>query len=260
MFRMKSKNVDTQPSSVKSADRVLDVLELLARRGRGLSHAELAAALNIPKSSLTHLLRNLLARRYLTLASDKTFRLGEATHALARSSQRFRIVDIAGPFIDRLTADAGESSALNVLRDDEVERVYGANASTDLLYTMRVGVRFPLYTTSAGKAILAFLPGKERDAYLARASFEKITPHTLSAAALRKELPQIVKDGIAYSREESTPGIIGLATPILNSDALPVASINIALPTVRFTAGHEAILRARLRATRQALESELTKA
>jgi DNA-binding IclR family transcriptional regulator len=252
--------MDIQLSPLKSADRVLDVLELLARRGRGLSHAELAASLNIPKSSLTYLLRNLLARRYLAQEpSDKTFRLGEATFALGRNSQRFRVVDIAGPFIDRLASEARESSALNVLRDDEVERVYGANASMDLLYDMRVGAKFPLYSTSAGKAILAFLPRNEREAYLARTTFQKITPHTLSATALRKELQQVSKEGVAYSREESTLGIVGLAVPVLNTNQAPIASINIALPTVRFTSEQDTILRSRLRATRQALEAELAK-
>src|SRR5689334_1290582 len=54
-------------SAVKSADRVLDILQLLARQGSALSHHEIGTSLGIPKSSLTHLLRNLVAREFLSL-------------------------------------------------------------------------------------------------------------------------------------------------------------------------------------------------
>ena len=63
---MKTKSV-----SVKSADRVLDLLELLTRRGKAMSHTELSLALGIPKSSLTQLLRNLTDRGYLLFSPGR---------------------------------------------------------------------------------------------------------------------------------------------------------------------------------------------
>jgi DNA-binding IclR family transcriptional regulator len=63
-------------SSIKSADRVLDVLELLCRRGNSASHSDIAFSLDIPKSSLTGLLKNLISRNYL----EKN--LGENTYIL----------------------------------------------------------------------------------------------------------------------------------------------------------------------------------
>lgn len=43
-------------SRVKSAERVLDVLDLLARRGVPLATADISSALDLPKSTTHHLL------------------------------------------------------------------------------------------------------------------------------------------------------------------------------------------------------------
>ena len=57
------KSTDTR--SVKSADRALDILEQVAEAPEPLSFSQLLSGLEIPRSSLFHLLNNLLARGYL---------------------------------------------------------------------------------------------------------------------------------------------------------------------------------------------------
>jgi len=64
-------------SRVRSADRALDLLELLAARGEGVGFNEMLEALELPRSSLSTLLRTLTTRRYVTRTNDgKRFRLG----------------------------------------------------------------------------------------------------------------------------------------------------------------------------------------
>ena len=204
--------------AVKSAERALDVLELLARRGSGLSHAGIAAALSIPKSSLTQLLRTLVARRYLALdPAQKTYALGEAAAALSRrSAQSIDMVRLAEPILTALTRRTDESSALNLLRGDEIEVVCGANSSLPLLWSMKIGQRAPLYATSGGKAILAYLPRAEQRAYVARVRLATFTPGTLrSVAALEAELVEIRSNGVGYSFEEYSSGIVGIVNPFV---------------------------------------------
>ncbi|RYZ00913.1 MAG: MarR family transcriptional regulator, partial [Comamonadaceae bacterium] len=63
---------------VKSAFRVLDLLELLAGTGRAMTHSELARRSGIPKSSLTQLLRTLVQRGYVDQVPESLqFQLGE---------------------------------------------------------------------------------------------------------------------------------------------------------------------------------------
>lgn len=60
-------------ASVKSARRVLELLELLASAPRGLSFSELVESLALPKSSLYALLRTLTERHWLQF-DDETRR------------------------------------------------------------------------------------------------------------------------------------------------------------------------------------------
>ncbi|MGZ2749352.1 IclR family transcriptional regulator [Burkholderia stagnalis] len=248
-------------SVVKSADRVLDVLELLAARRRPMSHTEIGEALSIPKSSLTQLLRNLEARGYLALVpGPNTYDLGPALFALVREAgSEPDLIKLIRPFVERLTAELNESSAFNLLRENGVECVSSMNSSHALLFIMRTGEIAPLHAVSSGKAILAFLPEDEREQILGRMSFERVTEHTkTSVDGLRKELLKIARDGVAYSFEEYTRGIVGIAVPVLDAQRRPLGAINIAVPVVRYSPSRDPELVDALVATATAIEAELS--
>ena len=68
-------------SAVKSADRVLDILEYFSLRDQTLTLGEVAGELSIPKSSTLMLLRNLEARGYLFREGNQGYRLDPALRA-----------------------------------------------------------------------------------------------------------------------------------------------------------------------------------
>lgn len=223
-------------AGVKSATRVLDLMEYLARWGEACTHAEIADALAIPKSSLTQLLRTLVRRGYLTYnAEDKSYALGPAIATLARRQSESRdIVDLALPALERITNATQESAALNLLRGDRTEVVACKMSPQRLFYQMKVGDTAPLYATSGGKAILANLPEEMREEYLTRVRLQPITPKTITDInVLRKNLAEARARGYATVEEEFTPGIAGLARPILSPAGFALASINVAIPVVR---------------------------
>jgi DNA-binding IclR family transcriptional regulator len=232
-------------SAVKSADRLLDLFELLARFNGGLSHSAITEALGIPKSSLTQLLRTATGRGYVAYsAAGKGYRLGERFTSMARlTSRRQDLVGLVQPVLERITAQTGESSALNMLKGNEAEVVATISSSQRLVSHMRLGDMAPLYATSGGKVILAHMPESRRNEYLDGISFQPITANTLSSAAeLRRQLDKIRREGIAYSFEEFTPGIIGLARAVLDEDGEALGAINVALPAVRYNPRAEALI------------------
>lgn len=228
---------ESQRQAVKSANRVLDLFELLGTWGDALSHTQIAAALKIPKSSLSQLLPNMLERGYIEyVPSSRGYKLGSKLATLANQvSQTRNLEKIILPILQDITDKAGESSALNVLRGDESEVAVSVSSPKRLVSHMRVGDLAPLYATSGGKVVLTFLPEMMAEDYLSRVVFEKITDKTISSIEqLREEMEVIRRDGVAYSFEEFTPGIIGMATPILSSSGRPLGSINVAMPAVRY--------------------------
>ncbi len=249
------------PTAVKSADRVLDVLELFVATRRSLSHSEIASELNIPKSSLTQLLRNLEGRGYVVFTPGaNTYAPGPAIAKLASALRvSFDIASIAQPIIDMVAKRVQETTSVSVLRGAEVERIATANAlQRPLRYWMTVGERMPLHATSAGKAIMAFLPTKDRDDIIAALPMSKTTSKTIgSVAAFKSELKRVAEEKVAYSNEEFELGVFGISVPILDSKQRPIGSLGVVFPSVRDTASHrDAILKA-LRDGGRRIEDEI---
>lgn len=233
----------TTQAAVKSAARVLDLFELLAHAGREMLHSDISETLQIPKSSLTQLLRNLIARGYVEVtASGRGYRLGATLLSLSQSAGRVRdLVAQADAFLAEITRETGESSALNQLKGDHAEVVATVLGPARLVTHMRLGDLAPLHAASGGKTILAHMPAEFQDKYFARVRLEAATPATLrSAKALRKQLTKVRQTGFAYSHEEWTPGIVGIATPVLDGDGMPLGAINVAIPAARFDADLQA--------------------
>ena len=222
---------------VKSADRTLDLIELLASWGREMSHTEIAESLGIPKSSLSKLLRNLTVREYVRFVPEtKGYRLGDAILKLARQSNQLRsLVECAQPVLEEITAQTMESCALNQLRGDKVEVVATVTSPQILVSHLRLGDLAPLYAVSGGKCILAFMPDSMRQEYLSNVKLEKFTPRTTtSKRALAVELDEVRRTGAATSVEEYTVGIVGVGVAILSAAGFPLGALNVAIPTVRY--------------------------
>ena len=238
------------PSSVrtvKSADRTIDIFEALAASALPLSMAELSKELDIPKSSLFHLLATLQHRGYVEEASHGRFRIGPRFKEIARSIEgRQSLADIVRPVLESFSGGLNETSGFSVECGDAVEVLCTCTGRQALTYTMRCGDLAPLYAVSAGKAILSSKSPAWLEDYVERVRLEAFTPKTIrTTERLLREVERARSEGVAYVDEEFTPGIIGMAA-LVRSGELVVGAINVALPTVRATAEHVAMIRQRL--------------
>jgi DNA-binding IclR family transcriptional regulator len=250
----------SQASSVKSLDRGLDILEYVAGCPEPPSFSQLLGSLRIPRSSLFHLLTNLLSRDFLAREPQtERYRLGPEVVAIARKAQRPSLGDRVAPFLHQLSVEVSETCGFYVRLGDSVEVVASAISNQALSYTMKVGMNAPLYAVSAGKIVLSDLRSQELNDYLNRITFVPVTPHTVrSKPRLKKELQQVKATGFAYSREEFTLGITAIATAV-RSEAKFHGAINLAVPTARFTPGRDADFREALRRTAQIIAKEISR-
>jgi IclR family transcriptional regulator, acetate operon repressor len=243
-----------QTSAVKSLDRGLDILEYVAGCSEPPSFSQLLASLSIPRSSLFHLLTNLLARNFLERdPHTERYRLGAELAEIARKVQRPTLRDQVTPLLHQLSQEVSETCGFYLQSGDSVEVVASAISTQALSYTMKVGMNAPLYAVSAGKIVLSELRSNQLSQYLARVALAPVTPHTLrSKSRLKKELRQVKATGFAYSREEFTLGITAIATAV-RSESRFCGAINLAVPTARFTPGRDAEFREALRRTAQVI-------
>jgi IclR family pca regulon transcriptional regulator len=134
---------------------------------------------------------------------------------------------LAQPFLDELTAQIGQSSALAVR--DGAEAVYVAQSTADRVLAVRVpvGRRLPLLYTSTGRMILSGCPQDQIDAFLETHPLTPFTERSIrDVDALSKELKRIRKLDYCMLDQEVEMGVRTLAVPIRNrEDEIEAAAI-----------------------------------
>jgi DNA-binding IclR family transcriptional regulator len=221
----------------RAANRVVDILELVAASRDGLALRDVSARLEAPKSSLLPLLRALTARGYLAQGRAGDYRLGPGALDLGAAAPAQReLVEVARPAVADLMRRTGETVFLGTLSSDGTSIVYVDKIESDhiIRYAGGVGDRRPLHATSSGKAILAFLPPEEREAILESLSLARHTERTVtSLPALRASLAEIRKAGVCVTIDELVPGASGIAAPIFDRYGRVAGACAIGGPTDR---------------------------
>jgi DNA-binding IclR family transcriptional regulator len=221
---------------VKSADRVLQILELIGQNREGLTHSDIASSLTIPKSSLSALLANLLEREYLSAdKSGKRYLLGPQILVLAgRYLAGQDLIQIGQGVLSKLTEETGESTAMAIRDGYGILIVSKVNSSKSIIQFMNIGERRPMYATAAGKAILAHLSEEELQEYFSSVEMVPVTKKTITdRQVLEKELEKIRSGAVAYSHEEIEEGMVALSAPVFDLSGEVVATIVAGMPSIR---------------------------
>lgn len=184
------------------------------------SAAEIAEAIGEPRSSVYRLLASLQAEGFVEPGSRRgRYRLGFKLLALGTAVvARFDERQVALPAMERLHDATGETVFLCVPRRDEavcIERLDGKRVQS---LALRLGGSLPLHAGAASRALLAFRPEAEWEAYLERnAPLSRFTPSTPDTpAALRALLRRTRADGYALSDQDVTVGVAAVGVPILD--------------------------------------------
>ncbi|GAB4531045.1 MAG: IclR family transcriptional regulator [Roseibium sp.] len=226
------------PTGDGTVGKALEVLDMVAARGRPVRFSELLSESRHPKATLYRLLQTLVSQGMLAYdGTRQTYSLGIRLVRLAHAAwAQSSIAPIARPFVSALSEKLGETVHLAQLDGGQVLYVDKRNASKAVDMFSQAGKVGPAYCTGVGKALLAFLEPGELTRAIARQSFHRHTPATLvTEAGLRAELETIRRDGIAYDREEHEPGIVCIAAPVLTSNGRPAGALSVTTSTRRMS-------------------------
>lgn len=237
--------------------RAARVLRALEAHPRGLTSSELAEEVGLARSTV-HRIAAALAEECLLVNSTPGggYRLGPALASLATAARRELLLELH-PDLVRLAEAANETVDLAVLDGSRVLFVDQVPVPRRLAAVSAVGMAFPAHCTANGKALLAALTDAEVERLLP-AQLDAETPQTItSRRALFEELDQVRAEGVAYDREEHTPGIAAVGA-VVGSPRGAMAAVTIPLPAERFY-GNETSLAATLlqacRTMRRTLEA-----
>jgi IclR family KDG regulon transcriptional repressor len=216
--------------------KALDVLEMVAAKGRPVRFSELLNESPLPKATLYRLLQTLVSQGMLSYGDgQQTYALGIRHVRLAHQAWRqSSIAPIARPIVSALSETVGETVHLAQLDNGQVLYVDKRNAKDPIDMYSQAGKVGPGYCTGVGKALMAFLETGELDQVIAKQACYRYTPATLAdEASLRADLDTIRQEGIAYDREEHEPEIICIAAPILSPKGRPIGALSVTTSTRR---------------------------
>lgn len=210
--------------------RVVQVLGALAAHPRGRTLAQLCVALQVPKTTLFNMLRELQGARYVE-NDGGAWRLGPEAVSLAwmiTDSSRRAFPDCALPLLQALSRRTGETVFLAELSADKRQSVYVAAVETDnwLRFSVKVGTQRPAYATGSGQAMLAFLPRDALDAATEGLRFDRITSRTItSKRALTAALAEVRRRGVSVVDSGTVAGVTSVAAPIFGAEGGVVAAV-----------------------------------
>lgn len=222
---------------VNTVQKSIRILSLLAESS-DLGLSEIARTLELPKSSVHGILETLGGEK-LVERDDATgkFHLGVKLVELGnRARLELDICRIAAPFLQGLSVEFDETVHLTVLDRDEVLYVDCIESQRRLRTYSVIGVRAPLYCTSVGKAILAFLGDDEIRRIAREKGLMKITERTIdSEEKLFAEVSRVRKAGFAIDDMEHEEHLRCVGAPIRNARGEAFASLSLSGPAERNT-------------------------
>lgn len=230
--------IDPEPgaggkSSVKSARRVLGILELLGSSPDGLRFPEIADLLGLPKSSLHALLTTMHRMGWISFdESTRTYRIGVRAWEAGQSYNHARdLALVADEHLRAARAELNETIQLGVLDGTHVLYIAKVDADRPFRLVSRAGMRLPAWATGLGKVLLAYLPPDELRRRMTDVTFEPFTDRTVrDMAQLERVLATIRAEGTGRDEGEHTAFVYCVAAPVRGKSGAVVAALSCSLP------------------------------
>lgn len=231
---MDSTPVDRNGRTIKSVNIAFNIIEELQNRNRA-GVTELADELEHSKSTIHSHLRTLEDRDIL-VSEDGGYRLSVRLLELANHVRdQFGNYDVITNQIESLADETGEIANYGIREHDRVAYLYKAKGSRAVESASSAGTKQPIYSTSLGKAILAYLPDEKQAEIIEGIDLERRTPDTITSAEdLHEELEATADRGYSIDNEENVVGLRCVAAPVREGDKV-LGSVSLAGPSSRIT-------------------------
>lgn len=216
--------------SVKSAERVLEVIDYLTSVEDGGTLMEISKKLEIPKSSMSQLLATMVRKNYLIRTEANVYKLGYKLIVCGNKARMSNdIYSASATILKNTVLKTGETVFLAIRSSDEIIYLAKFDSDESIRTTAQPGMRKPMHCTGLGKAFLSFEKKEIRQKLLDIISLDYYTEHTITNRDLLKEKILKYREwGFTIDDEENDNGVYCVAAPIYGDDGDMVAAISCA--------------------------------
>ena len=219
--------------------RGLSVMTAFSGQHQPMKLSEVARIVDLPRATVRRCLLTLQALHYVE-SDGRYFSLSPQVLMLARAYLSSSVLPrVAQPFIERVSETIGESCSLSILHGPDV--VYIARSGRRRMASLHrdVGTHLPAYCTSMGRILLATLPPRELDTFLASAKLERHTLRTITdPETLRTIIAGVAQAGVCEVDQELEMDLLSIAIPVRNTSGTIVAAMNVSTNAGRTSLKH----------------------
>ena len=153
--------------SIRAVERALDVLMCFTNQTPELTMTQISDLIGINKSTVHRLLATLEGKRFVERdAETGVYKPGIRLLQMAfLTMENNDLRRLAAPFLHNLCDQFRENVNLSILDGADVVYEDAIESRQRVKLAAAPGQRLPAFCTASGKAILAFLPGREYQAY-----------------------------------------------------------------------------------------------
>lgn len=228
-------NLGGEIMAVKSAERTIQIIELLSLHSDGLTSKQISQELGIAPSSTFELLKTLARNDYAILDENKKYSIGpKLINVGLRASGVLNLNKLAEPLLREAMNILGETVFMAKLLGDEVVYLSKMNSPRTISTNAEIGSKKPVYCTGLGKAFLAFMPKEDSDKIIQNLDILPYTKNTVSNQNdLIEQINLFREMGYAIDNEEIEEGLWCAAAPVFDVNNNIIAAISVSGPKDR---------------------------
>ncbi len=207
--------------------------DIIALQGTPFSARECSDRLGMPTPNLYRHLQVLMASGYLVRPRRGQYLPHpQFLSSLQAYSAHGVLKAIAKPLLEAAAPKIPATLHFGVFENDMVTYLVKVDSTKDALFTEE-SIQLEAYCSAIGKVLLAALPKRDLDAYLADADFPRLTDNTLTAPEeIRRELTLTKRRGYGIDNREIDEDLICLAVPVSTKDGDVVGAVSAASRSV----------------------------
>lgn len=237
-------------NDVKSARRVLDILQFFAATRAPATLSQISAGLGIPKSSCLALLDTLEGDGYAHQTAGRYYLTRRWLNEARTVAEHDQLTTRIRPTLEALRDELDETLILAQRSGDQVVYLDVAEPDRIVRFTARVGQQKPLHASASGRALLGAMPPAEREALAARLTLDRYTAKTVKT---HKQLLQLIETeasrGWHVNLAEHQADTLSVAAPLVLHGA--VLALVVGAPLDRSAAKADLIGQTLLAASRE---------
>ncbi len=215
----------------RTVQRAVDILTYVASHPDGVSIDELCESFSLPKTSAYDILVTLVQSQMLNVrpGNRQLYQTGIRAYQIGMSyADADDELKLIGAALKELAQQSDRTAFFGKLSGSEVLYLLKEVPENPIITTATVGSTAPLYCTSLGKTLLAYLPEEETEGLLKTMEFHPRTERTIrNLDELLVDLEQTRSRGYALDFREYEDHMVCASAPVYRRDASLAGAVSI---------------------------------